>query len=130
MAAHGLLCQSSFSYSWEKLQLGSSGPEHSIFISTIKSSLLQVPLLTLFHFMLCCHLMRSSPSCKNLILFYVRVQISIQLNPLLLPSPPKIKNERGCFTTVERDQPMITCSTIHSCISHIPSRLLVMLLLC
>lgn len=54
MAAHGLLCQLSFSYSWEKLQLGSAGPEHSIFTSTIKSSLLQVPLLTLLHF-ICCH---------------------------------------------------------------------------
>lgn len=99
MAAHGLLCQLSFSYSWEKLQLGSAGPEHSIFTSTIKSSLLQVPLLTLLHF-ISCHLMKSSLSCKNLILFYIRVKISIQLNPLLLPSPPKIKNEHGCFTAV------------------------------
>lgn len=77
MAAHGLLCQLSLSYSWEKLQFGSAGPEHSIFTSTIKSSLLQMPLLTLLHFILCCHLMKSSMSCKNLILFYVRVQISI-----------------------------------------------------
>lgn len=102
MAAHGLLCQLSFSYSWEKLQLGSAGPEHSIFTSTIKSSFLQVPLLTLLHFILWCHLMKSSPSCKNLTFFYIHVQISILLNPLLFLSSPKIKNEHGCFTAVRK----------------------------
>lgn len=97
MAAHGLLCQLSFSYSWEKLQFGSAGPEHFIFTSTIKSSLLQVPLLTLLHFILCCPLLKSSLSCKNLIFFYIHVQISIQLNPTVAPITPKHKKWTWLF---------------------------------